>query len=142
MEAALRHHVVRRGESLSGIAHHYGVSWQKLAHRNGLLNPNTLRVGQLLSVPGQAESAPPHRAPKGSPGQPPRPAPTLPAPVPGGPATAVAGDVTDAQLRAIMPTAGTLVARYLGPLNNAMRSYGIDTNERRAAFLAQISVES
>lgn len=60
----------------------------------------------------------------------------------GNQAITVAGGVTEAQLRAIMPTAGARTARFVGPLNQAMRAHGINTNERRAAFLAQISVES
>jgi hypothetical protein len=74
-------------------------------------------------------------------GRPRRPVST-PAPSSGDEAVAVAGDVTEAQLRAIMPTAGARTARFVGPLNQAMRAHGINTNERRAAFLAQISVES
>ncbi|WP_344693003.1 hypothetical protein [Sphingomonas cynarae] len=60
----------------------------------------------------------------------------------GGPGDAVAGEVTEAQLRAIMPEAGGQIGRFIWPLNTAMRVHGINTNERRAAFLAQISVES
>jgi putative chitinase len=66
----------------------------------------------------------------------------VPVPVPGGSGDAVAGEVTEAQLRAIMPEAGGQIGRFIGPLNTAMRVHGIDTNERRAAFLAQISAES
>jgi len=54
----------------------------------------------------------------------------------------VAGEVTDAQLRAIMPLADGQIGRFIGPLNTARRVHGINTNERRAAFLAQISAES
>ncbi len=133
------HHVVRRGESLAGIAHRYGVSWDKLAQSNGIHNPNRLRVGQRLTIPAK-----PDPNPSSNPRRPqsPNPSPASPSPVPGGPATAVAGDVTEAQLRAIMPDAGTQIATFLVALNSAMRTYNIDTNERRAAFLAQVAVES
>jgi predicted chitinase len=49
-------------------------------------------------------------------------------------------EVTTDMLRAIMPRAAA--ALYVEPLNRAMAAGGIDTPERRAAFLAQISVES
>jgi predicted chitinase len=51
-------------------------------------------------------------------------------------------EVTADMLRAIMPRAGAAANLYVEPLNRAMRTNGIDTPERRAAFLAQISVES
>ncbi|MGX0585790.1 LysM peptidoglycan-binding domain-containing protein [Sphingomonas sanguinis] len=132
----MKQHVVRRGESLSSIAGRYGFSWQEVASINGLRNPDRLRVGQSLQLPLKRDGvAEPRSSPR----------PTMPQREPsrgGGHATAVAGDVTDAQMRAIMPNAGTRIARYIGPLNAAMRAHDINTNERRAAFLAQISVES
>ena len=50
--------------------------------------------------------------------------------------------VTADQLHAIMPNAGELANIYVGPLNDAMTAHGIVTKAQRAAFLAQISVES
>lgn len=137
-------HVVRRGESLAAIAQHAGTNWRELARLNGLHNPNRLYIGQRLIVPNKGvNAAAPVRSASTSAkpaaisaGKPRVETPNADAPL------AVAGGVTDAQLRAIMPRAGARTARYLGPLNAAMRTYGIDTNERRAAFLAQISVES
>lgn len=41
-------HVVVRGETLSGIAARYGTSWQQLAAKNGLVNPNLIYPGQRL----------------------------------------------------------------------------------------------
>lgn len=41
-----------------------------------------------------------------------------------------------------MPNSITKAAIFVGPLNTAMRAHGIDTVEKKAAFLAQISVES
>ena len=52
---------------------------------------------------------------------------------------AASGPLTLAQLRAIMPHAP---ASYLTHLNAAMTASGINTPKRRAAFLAQIAVES
>ncbi len=50
--------------------------------------------------------------------------------------------VTADHLRAIMPNAGDTADRYVEPLNQAMAAHGINTSKQRAAFLAQISVES
>ena len=50
--------------------------------------------------------------------------------------------VTADQLRAIMPYAGATAGRYVDALNRAMTAHGINTPEQRAAFLAQVSVES
>lgn len=41
-------HIVQRGETLSGIAARYGTTWQHLAARNGLRNPNRIYPGQML----------------------------------------------------------------------------------------------
>ncbi len=133
MEVTLKHHVVRRGESLSSIAKRHGLTWQSLATKNALRNPNRLQVGQQLVIPGSATGEEPGK------GSTPPPAPCRHSDRQG---IAVAGEVTDSQLRAIMPNAGTRIARFLGPLNTAMRTHAINTNERRAAFLAQVSVES
>ena len=51
-------------------------------------------------------------------------------------------ELTIDMLRAIMPGAGAAATHYVEPLNRAMAAFGINTPERRAAFLAQISVES
>lgn len=52
-------------------------------------------------------------------------------------------EVTLTQLLKIMPSAGeTRSAQFIGPLNAAMREFGIDTPKRQAAFLAQIGHES
>jgi putative chitinase len=58
------------------------------------------------------------------------------------PLPAGANDVTADELRAIMPNAGTRADDYVDALNAAMTAHGIETPERRAAFLAQIAVES
>jgi LysM repeat protein len=50
-------HVVQRGESLSGIARHYGVSVSALVQANGLHNPNFVYVGQRLRTPASGSSA-------------------------------------------------------------------------------------
>nr|WP_305955393.1 LysM domain-containing protein [Klebsiella grimontii] len=42
-------HVVQYGETLSSIATKYGTTYQALAQRNGLSNPNLIYPGQVLS---------------------------------------------------------------------------------------------
>ena len=46
------------------------------------------------------------------------------------------------QLRKIIPFAGPQAGVFLGPLNDAMSEFSIDTPARQAAFLAQIAHES
>lgn len=44
-------YTVRSGDTLSTIASKYGTSWSKLASANGIGNPNSIRVGQTLTIP-------------------------------------------------------------------------------------------
>ncbi len=44
------YHVVRWGESLSGIARYYGAYWPYLAQINGIRPPFTVYAGQLLCI--------------------------------------------------------------------------------------------
>jgi putative chitinase len=51
--------------------------------------------------------------------------------------------LNDKQLRAIMPhLPKDRAAKFLGPLNAAMKEYQINTRKRQAAFLAQLAHES
>jgi LysM repeat protein len=45
-------HVVRVGEVLSSIASQYGVGWAAIAAENNITNPNNIRAGQTLRIPG------------------------------------------------------------------------------------------
>ncbi|HJR45660.1 MAG TPA: LysM peptidoglycan-binding domain-containing protein [Actinomycetota bacterium] len=45
-------HVVRKGQTLSGIARKHGTSVTRLARMNDLANPNLIVAGQRLRVPG------------------------------------------------------------------------------------------
>lgn len=45
-------HRVLRGETLDGIARRYGLSARALAAANGIRNPNRVRAGRVLRVPG------------------------------------------------------------------------------------------
>jgi len=56
--------------------------------------------------------------------------------------TPVPMTLTYDHLRAIMPHAPPDLFRFVTPLNIAMDEFGIDTNVRRAAFLAQLAHES
>ena len=42
---------VKRGDSLSAIAHKYGVSVHQLANANGIKNPNRIYAGQVICIP-------------------------------------------------------------------------------------------
>ena len=46
-----RTHTVRAGETLSGIAMHYGTEPQRLAQVNSVKNMNFIYVGQVLAIP-------------------------------------------------------------------------------------------
>jgi LysM repeat protein len=45
-------HVIQPGDSLSAIALYYGVPVEDLAAANGIDDPNVIRVGQQLVIPG------------------------------------------------------------------------------------------
>ncbi|SNR38753.1 LysM peptidoglycan-binding domain-containing protein [Blastococcus mobilis] len=51
-------YTVRAGDTLGGIAKAHGTTWQVLAQLNGLGNPNVIRVGQVLRLPGAAAPTP------------------------------------------------------------------------------------
>jgi membrane-bound lytic murein transglycosylase D len=50
--AGERTHVVRRGETLQGLAKRYGVSVQALRTANGMSERETLKAGVALKIPG------------------------------------------------------------------------------------------
>lgn len=50
--------------------------------------------------------------------------------------------ITQTQLQAIMPNAGSRAARFLGFLNETMHEFGIESKARMAAFLATVGHES
>lgn len=47
-------HVVRAGETLNSIAAAHGVSASALARANGITNPNLIKIGQRLVIPGSS----------------------------------------------------------------------------------------
>lgn len=46
------YYVVKSGDTLGGIASHYGTTWQRLQALNSLSNPNWIYPGQRLKVTG------------------------------------------------------------------------------------------
>src|SRR5262245_31304178 len=52
-------HIVRRGQTLTGIANYYGVSPYALAKVNDIHNWNKIYVGQQLCIPGYGPPPPP-----------------------------------------------------------------------------------
>jgi LysM repeat protein len=50
--AGVKTHVVRRGETLKGLARRYGVSIQALREANGISEQEPLRAGIFLKIPG------------------------------------------------------------------------------------------
>jgi LysM repeat protein len=45
-------YTVRSGDTLSGIAARHNTTWQELARTNNIQNPNLIRPGQQLTLPG------------------------------------------------------------------------------------------
>ena len=48
--ASVPTYTVVRGDTLSGIASHYGTTYQKLAQINGIANPNIIYTGQIIKL--------------------------------------------------------------------------------------------
>ena len=44
-------YIVKRGDTLSGIASKYNTTYQALASYNGINNPNLIYVGQVVKIP-------------------------------------------------------------------------------------------
>ena len=72
VEKPLPTHVVKRGETLVGIALQYGLDYRELAAWNNIVNPNVLAVGQVLVVaaPAGTRVAAPVATPLAVPGPP------------------------------------------------------------------------
>jgi LysM repeat protein len=56
--AASADYEVQAGDTLNQIAAELGVSKAELIATNGIANPDLIRVGQVLVVPGQTAAAP------------------------------------------------------------------------------------
>lgn len=51
-------YVVKKGDTLSGIASKYSTTYQKLASYNGISNPDKIYPGQIIKIPEQVEISP------------------------------------------------------------------------------------
>ena len=51
-------HIVKEGETLSGIAKKYGTTVQALAEYNGIENPDLIFADQVIKIPGTVASKP------------------------------------------------------------------------------------
>lgn len=71
-QAGSQEHRVVAGETVASIARRYGVEAAALVRANGLDDPDTIRVGQLLAIPGTAPTvAPPTMVAESTPPPPP-----------------------------------------------------------------------
>lgn len=112
--------IVRRGDTVYGIAFRAGIDFRDLARWNGIAPPYTIYPGQRLQLrghvvrkPGTITQAPPRVA---SAPRPPRPAPRPSPPAPSNappPAPRVPAVPAHAPTAWHWPTNGALVARYV-----------------------------
>jgi LysM repeat protein/predicted esterase len=51
-----RTHTVAAGDTLGGIAHHYGITTAALALANGITSATPIRIGQTLNIPAAGET--------------------------------------------------------------------------------------
>ncbi|EEU29696.1 LysM domain protein [Limosilactobacillus coleohominis 101-4-CHN] len=49
-------YTVKSGDTLSGIAAKFGTSYEALAQRNNIANPNTIYVGQVIQISGSVNN--------------------------------------------------------------------------------------
>lgn len=49
-------YVVKKGDTLSGIANKYGTTYQKLASYNNIADPNKIYAGQVIQIPNGSTS--------------------------------------------------------------------------------------
>ncbi|GAA3254515.1 Phage lysin 14-beta-N-acetylmuramidase or lysozyme [Lactococcus lactis subsp. lactis] len=50
-------HIVKSGDTLSGIASNWGTNWQELVRQNSLSNPNMIFTGQAIRFTGGQSGA-------------------------------------------------------------------------------------
>lgn len=73
---------IKSGDTLTRIAHHFHTTVKAIEAANPGVDPNHIKVGKVLNIPGNAEAAAPAPAPT-SPPPSATPAPTEPATTPG-----------------------------------------------------------
>ncbi|KAK2954784.1 putative N-acetylmuramoyl-L-alanine amidase CwlA precursor [Blattamonas nauphoetae] len=108
-------YTIKSGDTLSGIAARYKTTVAELVRINNISNPNLIRVGQVIKVPGNT------------------PTPT-PTPTPSG------GSVTVSQMQRFGWT-DTSTAR-MNDLNNCLKTFAITTSARLRHFMSQTGHES
>ncbi len=114
-------YTVKSGDTLSGIATRHNTSVNVLQQLNGISNPNFISVGQQIRLPSVAPTQPVQTPPSGP----------------------SSGGLSQAQLQNIMPhLSSARAAQMLPHLNRAMAEAEINTPGRKAAFVAQLAVES
>ena len=52
-------YTIQKGDTLSSVASMYGTTWKKLSSYNNLSNPNKLKVGQDIRIPGSLSASAP-----------------------------------------------------------------------------------
>ena len=51
-----KNHTIAKGETLGIIARKYGLTISEIARHNGINNPNRVKVGQKINIPGKSVS--------------------------------------------------------------------------------------
>jgi putative chitinase len=92
--------------------------------------------------PSQGSAAENVISDQNGPGRPISVAPPTPSSTTGGDAATTTPQITADQLRQIFPQAGDRVEQYVGPINDALAKYGLNTRNQQAAFLGQAAVEN
>ncbi len=144
-------HTVQAGETLEGIARHYGVDQANILAfaPNGLSDPNQLQVGQKLVIPGGRVPEPPRLAaartePRPAPVQPPPP-PAQAAPAPAEAQAPVAAAPPPPPARAAAgfswPTVG-MISQYFSAYHRGLDiapPYGTPVRAAAAGVVVQAS---
>lgn len=129
----MKKYTIQPGDTLGTIAKKFygnASKYTEIAEANNISNPNVVRVGQELVLPGIEDDTAETPAA---------------APAPEKPATPSSGDgfFTAATLAEIMPKASQAnIDKYLGALNGEMSKFYINTPLRAAHFIAQLAHES
>lgn len=129
----MKKYTIQSGDTLGAIAQKfYGKAskYTEIAEANGMANPNAIRVGQEIVLPGLSDEE------EAS-------APASPKPVEAPSESTGAGFFTAETLSEIMPKASQEnIDKYLGALNGEMSKFDINTPLRAAHFIAQLAHES
>lgn len=132
----MKKYTIQSGDTLGAIAlKFYGKAskYTEIAEANNISNPNAIRVGQVITLPGIEEE----KAATASSGGDAEPVASTP------PATLGDGFFTAETLQKIMPKASKEnIDKYLSALNGEMAKFEINTPLRAAHFISQLAHES